>query len=123
MYEALYILTLSGFFVLSPLVLSARFAKPKKLPWWLVLLIIPIGSWLLVNAAVYFYYEHLGDLIQSQVYPPDELVHRWAADGAKRIFALFFGWMYGIIYSAPYFIIYLTAYLIRRRKQNVATVA
>ena len=123
MYEALYILTLSGFFVLPPLVLSARFAKPGKLPWWLVLLIIPIGSWLLANATVYFYYDHLGDLIQSQEYPSEELVDRWAADGAKRVFALFFGWLYGIIYSVPYFFIYLTAYFIRRKKQSVATVA
>ena len=123
MYEALYIFTLSGFFVLPPLALAVRFVKPGRLPWWLVLLIIPVGSWLLVNATVYFYYEHLGDLIQSQEHPPEELVDRWAADGAKRVFALFFGWLYGIIYSVPYLFIYLMAYFVRRKTQSVANVA
>jgi hypothetical protein len=123
MYKALYIFTFAGFFVVSPLILSIRFAKPEEVPWWLVLLIIAIGSWLLVNTTVYFYYEHLGVLIQSQVNPPQELVDRWAADGAKRVFALFFGWLYGFIYSVPYFLVYLMAYFIRRKRQGVTSVA
>ena len=121
MYNALYILTLAGFFALPPLMLSVRFANTKRAPWWLVLLVIPVGSWLLVNGTVIFYYEHLGALIHSQDNPPQELVDRWAADGAKRVFALLFGWLYGLLYSVPYFLIYLAAYFIRRKKQGVAS--
>jgi len=123
MYNALYIVTLAGFFVLPPLVLAMRFAKPKTIPWWLVLLAIPIGSWLLVNATVFFYYEHLGVLMHSQENPPQELVDRWVADGAKRVFALFFGWLYGLLYSVPYLLMYLAAYFVRRKKQSVARAA
>jgi hypothetical protein len=123
MYKVLYLLTLAGFFIMPPLMLSVRFARPKKVPWWLVLLTIPIASWLLVNATVFFYYEHLDVLIHIQENPPRELVDRWAADGAKRVFALFFGWSYGLVYSAPYFLVYLAAHFVRRKKQRAASVA
>lgn len=109
--------------MLPPLMLAVRFTRPGKMPWWLVLLVIAVGSWLLVNATVFFYYEHLGALIHSQENPPQELIDRWAADGAKRVFALFFGWLYGLLYSVPFLFMYLVAFWIRKKKQRVAGVA
>lgn len=99
---------------MSPSVLATRFVKSKIMPWWLVFLVITVGSWLLTNATVFFYYEHLGALMHSQENPPQELIDRWAADGAKRVFALFFGWLYGLLYSVPFLFIYLAAHFIRK---------
>ena len=100
-----------------------HFAKPEKVPWWLVLVVVALGGWLLVNATVYFYYEHLGVLVHSRENPLQELVDRWATDGAKRVFALFFGWLYGFIYSVPYFLVYTLASFIRRKRQRATSIA
>lgn len=118
MYHVLYLLTLTGFFLLPPVLLMIRFFHPDKVSWWLVLLTIPIGCWLLVNATVVFYYEYLGALIENHPNPPQELMDRWAADGAKRVFALLFGWLYGFIYSVPFLFIYGVAHFFRRRKRG-----
>lgn len=115
MYKILYILTLAGFFALPPSILSLRFTKPKLMSWWLAILVISIGGWLLVNATIYFYYEHLSVLIETQDNPPLELVDKWAADGAKRVFGLLFGWLYSLLYSMPYILIYMVVYHFRKR--------
>jgi hypothetical protein len=70
-------------------------------------LILSLLGWGLVNVTVYFYYAHLGEVIRSYGdNAPEELIDTWAADGAKRVFALFLGWMYEIVYSIPFFLLY-----------------
>ena len=49
---------------------------------------------------------------------PDDLVERWANDGAKRVFALFFGWVYALLWFVPPLLIYAVIQLFRRWYAN-----
>lgn len=114
MFNLLYHACLGLFLALPPCVLAIRFFKPKRMPWWLVAIIIPLASWVLVLGTVATYYEHLGVLIDSEPNPSDELMEEWASDGAKKVFALFFGWAYGLFYAVPWLALFGIAHLIRR---------
>lgn len=84
------------------------------MPWWLLhFAVIGIG-WVLVNAAVYFHYEHLGILLQATSNPSQEMIDTANADGAPRVFALLFGWAYGILYLIPWLCVYGACHLTRR---------
>jgi hypothetical protein len=86
-----------------------------------------ILGWLLTNGYVYFFFNHLGDQISGyHGDPPEELVERWANDGAKRVFALFFGWAYGLVWLAPHLLIYaaasaITVRFVRAAPQSATT--
>jgi len=56
------------------------------------------SAYVCVNLGIWFYYKSLGWLIHATANPPEQWVEAWAADGAKRVFGLFFGWLYAIIY-------------------------
>jgi hypothetical protein len=110
-----FLLSAAGFLVCPPVALAVRYLHPRRLPWWGVALAIAFGGWLFANAGVHFYYEHLGDLLRT--HPSDlELRERWEADGAKRVFALFFGWVYGLVYAAPFLPIFGAAHWWRSRR-------
>ena len=115
MNQVLYIACLAAFFILPPAVLGYRLAKHNKMSWWILLLLIAGVSWLFVNGAVYFFYEHLGDVLRSYGdSPPADTLQRWSNDGAKRVFALFFGWLYGLVYLVPWLVLYGVLQLTRR---------
>ena len=77
------------------------------MPWWAFILMVAILGWGLANAMVYFHYAHLKDIIDGHGDdPPQRLLDAWSSDGAKRVFALFFGWLYGLVYSVPFVCIY-----------------
>lgn len=117
MYLVLYLSSLTGFFLLAPGALLARYKCKPKMPWWLVFLAIGAGSWFLVNATVFLYYKHLHALMVSHSNPPEELIARWSGDGAKRVFALLFGWLYGLVYSVPFLVLYGVASYLRGKKR------
>lgn len=75
--------------------------------WWLLLLILAAGGWVLVNGAIHFYYAHLDGLLLSYgEHPPEDLIARRSNDGAKLVFGLYLGWLYGLVYSVPWLLIY-----------------
>ena len=88
--------------------------------WWLLIFLVLIFSWVLINSTVYFYYGYLYDLIESTSAPSQELLDEFGADGAKFVFALFFGWLYGCVYLLPWLLVYQALKLLRR-KQSVLT--
>ena len=49
----------------------------------------------LTNLGAHFYYEYLFDLIESTSDLSQELLDKFGSDGAKLVFGLFFGWLYG----------------------------
>ena len=118
----LYLICVWSFLLLPPLALVLKYVKKIPLTWLLFFIILPVFSWICTNGAVYFYYEHLGDVIsQHGDNCPPELLDEWSADGAKHAVAFFFGWAYGIIYSVPWLILYLLAVEIRsliRKKEK-----
>ncbi len=100
MNQALFCFSLGSFMAL-PNILHSR---PGLMPWWALFLLLSGGGWLLVNSTVYFNFEYLNDVIDAHPNPPEELYRRASSDGAKRVFALFFGWLYGPVYSVPFFV-------------------
>ncbi len=103
------------FLALPPLLLAARFIRPKCMPWLLVLPLAVLGAWCAVNAAVFFRFEALGDQLRADGdAPPRELLEQWANDGGQRAFALFFGWLYGLMYLVPWLVIFAVARRIQR---------
>ena len=85
------------------------------MPWWKALLLITAFGWLFINGAVHFHFAHLENQMNSYAgNPPEELVDRWANDGAPRVFALFFGWAYAWVYAIPIALVYWILVLVRR---------
>ena len=116
----LYLSCLGGFLLLPFAVLLLRAFRRKFMPWWLAFLAVAALGWLLVNGTVHFSFAHLGDLIHSYGdNPPNELVERWANDGAKRVFALFFGWVYALVWFVPLLLVYGLIQLFRRRSPTL----
>src|SRR5262245_60629219 len=97
------------FLATAPALLFIRLVKPARMPWWLIVVLAASLGWLWSNLAVSFYYEHLGDLLAQHGgvgSAPQELIDEWQNDGAKRVFALLFGWLYGLVYLAPWLVVY-----------------
>jgi len=112
----IYVLSWIGFLVLPVLLLSIRLLYEKIMPWWLLTLLVLILSWVLTNSGVHFYYEYLSDLIESTPDPSRKLMGGFGADGAKLVFTLFFGWLYGCVYLLPWLLIYQILKLLQRRR-------
>jgi hypothetical protein len=111
----LYQSSLRLFLALPAILLAIRFFRPRLLPWWAMTLLVSFLGWGVINVTVYFHYQHLGDLIRGYGdNAPDALTDAWAADGAKRVFALYFGWIYGLVYSIPFLVLFGILWTIRR---------
>ena len=57
----------------------------------------------------------LSDRMKTEIPYYRELMDEFGADGAKLVFALFFGWLYGCVYLLPWLLIYQTLKLLQRR--------
>jgi hypothetical protein len=86
------------------------------MPWWLILIVIAGVGWVLVNVTTYFYGQYVCETFHPSGAPENEL-HPCVADGARNVFALFFGWLYALLYSVPYFIAFAVASWSRRRRK------
>src|SRR5262249_2228593 len=115
------------FLVTAPGLLGVRLVWPKGMPWWVLICLSALLGWALSNLAAYFYYRHLDDLLAAAGGvdgAPQELVENWQSDGAKRAFAVLFGWLYGLIYLTPwlaiYFVVIATRNALAKRKATIA---
>jgi len=117
MNEVYYITSVVLFFAAAPVLLGVRFARPKRLPWWLLGILAAFLGWVFSNLAVYFYYEHLDDLLTQAGGvngAPEDLIDKWQSDGAKRVFVFLFGWLYGLVYLVPWLVVYGFFCVVRR---------
>jgi hypothetical protein len=115
MNRILHLVSLWGFLSLPVILLSVRAARPRFMRWWLLLILLSVVGWLLVYGTVHFYYAYLDDLLRPYGdNAPLELLERRSADGAKLVFALFFGWAYGLIYFIPWLLFYAVIQATRR---------
>ena len=117
MNETYYLACIALFVAGAPLLLALRFAKPRRMPWWLLVVLAAALGWVLSNLALHFYYEHLDDLIAESGGlggASKELIDEWQSDGAKRVFAYLFGWAYGLLYLIPWLGVYLLVNVLRR---------
>ncbi len=106
MNSALYYFSLGSFLLLPGLLLSIRYFHPCRMPWWAVAALLTVAGWVLVNGTVYFGFKHLGEMIESHPNPPEEWMEQYVSDGAPRVFAAILGWLYGPIYSIPFFLFF-----------------
>ena len=118
MYENLYRIALVGFFLVPPIVIWTRYYHPTSMPWWLSITLIVFGCWVLAHLSVTFQFRHLDALVIDNPDVSQELLERWSNDGGKKVFAALFGWLYGIIYSIPYLMIYGVARWWRHRSES-----
>ena len=126
MNEAFHFTSTALFLAVPVLLLAVRFLRPRRMPWWLLTFLAGLLAWIFSNLAVYFYYERLDDLLAAAGGvngAPQELIDRWQSDGAKRVFAYMFGWLYGLIYLVPWLAVYALAVTVRRRRQNSAALS
>jgi hypothetical protein len=121
--ETCYIAFTVLFLATAPLLMTIRFFWPRRMPWWLIVILAAFLGWVFANLFVHFYYRHLDDLLAAAGGvngAPQELIDRWTNDGAKRVFAYMFGWAYGLAYLLPSFAVYLLAIAVRRVRASRA---
>lgn len=107
MNHIIHLICLWGFLALPGILLYLRVARSAIIPWWLLAVILSLGGWVLVNGAIHFHYAHLDDLLRSAGDDPSEdMLARRSGDGSKVVFGLYFGWLYGILYSIPWLLTY-----------------
>jgi hypothetical protein len=119
MDNILSIFCLCIFLITPPLLLGLKLLGQKKIPWWLALLIISLVGWLSVNAAVYFGFEYLAKLLTESPHN-SVLAEKAQDDGAAQVFALLFGWLYALIYSIPWLIIFVLVRRLHKPKEFAA---
>jgi 4-hydroxybenzoate polyprenyltransferase len=95
MKQILANLLMFGFLLLPAIVLGLRAARPNRMPWWAAFTLTAVMGWGFV----------LGAALLMET--PD--------DGAKKVFALFFGWLYGLLWFLPWLAAYAAIQAIRRR--------
>ena len=112
---ALTYLGLGLFAILPPLVLYGRFRLGQSLPWWLVVVLIAVAGWFFVNLGNYFYGQYACEAVVGVSNPHPDAIARCTNDGARDVFTLLFGWLYALLYSVPFFLVFALATWLRRR--------
>ena len=98
----IWIALINPFFIifvfLPPFLLILRHFDKIEFSGWAIFLVFVVTGWIFVNLGIYFYYEMLEGLINTTPNPPQKWFDTLNEDGAKRVFALYFGWIYAVIY-------------------------
>jgi hypothetical protein len=120
MNQVLAYLGLALFAVLPPAVLVARYRLGGALPWLAVLVGIAGGGWFFVNFANYFYGQVACEAVRGVLNPTEEALARCTNDGARNVFTFLLGWLYALIYSVPFFVLFGLAAWARRQRSKRA---
>lgn len=91
-------LYLTAFLILPLVSLVAKESGELKLPLWLIFFIYLGVGWLLVHLSVQSSLANIDGLVRNTPHPSSELLDEWQSDGARQVFALYFGWAYAAIY-------------------------
>ncbi len=99
----------------------AMFIAKSYWRWRISTVLLFIGylvlGWILINLAVWWHFEMLSEKLQDLTAPSEKLMETIQNDGAKRVFALYFGWAYALIY----FVFWLLARLVVTRIKTIIT--
>ena len=95
MNDVLTFVCVAGFAVLPLVVLGLRATRPKRMPWWLGCLLVVLLGWALILATA--------------------MLRETPESGAGKVFALFFGWAYALVWFTPWLLVYGVIQLFRRR--------
>lgn len=92
---------LIAFFALPPLLVIASLGT-RRGRLWPALAVFCLVGWALVVLGIEWHCDALKVEIDAHPDPPEALIENWANDGAKRVFGLFFGWLYSLVYFTPW---------------------
>ena len=100
------------FLTFPPALLFFRFIA-RKPAWWIVLLLallFVVAGWVSIVGTFVADQVHIGELIDQG--RDDELPEGWDSDGARGVFAVFFGFLFPLVYLLFWFALYGLAALI-----------
>ena len=104
-----------AFLVIPLFALVAREFFNIKVSLWIVFVVYVLVGWALVNLAVWSHFAGLEALVRSYASPPEQLLDELQGDGAKYVFAYYFGWAYAAIYFLlSLWLFYIGRYLKKR---------
>lgn len=86
------------FLILPVVALAVREYGKLKLSLWVIFFVYLGAGWLLVYLAAQSHLADLDELVRNTPDPSKELLDKWQNDGAKQVFALYFGWAYAAVY-------------------------
>ena len=95
------------FIVLPPIAILYDWKGNGKYKLQSLFYLYILVGYILINVAIYYYHSRLGAYLQTLDNPPPDLMHNWAADGAKKLFGFAFGWVYALIYFSVWRLLYL----------------
>ncbi|MFT4689975.1 MAG: hypothetical protein ACJASX_002164 [Limisphaerales bacterium] len=105
------------FFVGPGILLSIRFFKGPRFPWWLaVVLSLLIGWGCLIGASVCTTKDLTSQMqaFENRGEPvPDQLMEDWASD-APGAFAVVLGWAFSVFFLGLWSVVYALAHLLRK---------
>ena len=93
-----------AFLVLPPFLIISRHFSKIRIPMWAIFIGYVLMGWAFINLGVLLHFEMLAKLIESTTNPPQKWIDALVNDGAGRVFALFFGWVYATIYFIVWYI-------------------
>ena len=95
-----YLIIWGIFLLIPPALILPRFFGKLRLPLWASIILFTILGWVLVNLAIWLYFDYLKELHQSLPEGPEkeETRDKWATDGASLTGALFGGWILALLY-------------------------
>jgi hypothetical protein len=107
--------------LLPPLLMVMRSMSPRLMPLWAMMAATTLGGWFLAVVGVMLYDAYL-DLVVGAMSNPDiddPVVRRWMADGARNVFAVLFGWLYGPVLWLLWSPLLVLVHLVRARRRGV----
>jgi hypothetical protein len=95
-----YLLIWGIFLLIPPALILPRLFGKFRFPLWASMILFIILGWVLVNLAIWLYFDYLWELAQSLPEGPEkeEARDKWATDGASLTGALFGGWIPALLY-------------------------
>lgn len=87
-----YLFCMASFLLLPVICYAIHFLDRKFMPWWLLLLLLSIGGWLLINAA-YRSYDIYSEMILGFLPENTEIDAKHTSYAIEADFALYFGWL------------------------------
>jgi hypothetical protein len=107
-------------FLATPFVaLAARELFNLRASYRVIVIVYLILGWGLVNLAVEWRVSSLEALVQSSTSSSPGLLEKLQNDGATRVFAYYFGWVYAPIYFLLCLWVYYTARYFTRRVRKL----
>jgi hypothetical protein len=105
----------AAFLIIPIVILVAKESGRLSRSPWLIFFSNAVIGWLLIILAVDSSQRSLDDIVRHTTNPSDELLKQWQNDGATQVFALYFGWIYAIVYFLiSYSVVKLGAVIIKK---------